>query len=53
MLIVKPYGRSETEPDGAGSLRRKLRRNLKGKPAVDLTDAAAFAAGHPELVLAQ
>ena len=53
MLIVKPYGRSETEPDGAGGLRRKIRRNLEGRPADDLADVAAFAAGHPELVLAQ
>ena len=53
MLIVKPYGRSETEPDGAGGLRRKIRRNREGRPAEDLTDVAAFAAGHPELVLAQ
>ena len=53
MLIVKPYGRSETEPDGAGGLRRKIRRNRRGRPAGDLTDAAALAAGHPELVLAQ
>ena len=53
MLIVKPYGRSETEPDGAGGLRRKIRRNLEGRQANDLTDVAAFAARHPELVLAQ
>ena len=53
MLIVKPYGRSETEPDGAGGLRRKIRRNREGRPADDLTDVAAFAARHPELVLAQ
>ena len=53
MLIVKPYGRSETEPDGAGGLRRKIRRNRRERPADDLDDVAAFAAGHPELVLAQ
>lgn len=53
MLIVKPYGRSETAFDGAGTLRRKLRRHVDGRPADDLTDMASFAESHPELVVAQ
>ncbi len=53
MLIVKPYGRSETVFDGDDALRRKIRRNVDGLPADDLAELAPFAAGHPELVLAQ
>ena len=53
MLIVKPYGRSETVFDGDDALRRKIRRNVDGLPADDLAELAPFAAGHPKLVLAQ
>ena len=53
MLIVKPYGRSETTLDGTDALRRKLRRHVDGCPADDLTDMASFAESHPELVVAQ
>ena len=53
MLIVKPYGRSETVFDGDDALRRKIRRNVDGLPADDLAELASFAESHPELVLAQ
>ena len=53
MLIVKPYGRSETVFDGDDGLRRKIRRNVDGLPADDLAELASFAESHPELVLAQ
>ena len=53
MLIVKPYGRSETVFDGDDALRRKIRRNVDGLPADDLAELTSFAESHPELVLAQ
>ena len=53
MLIVKPYGRSETVFDGDDALRRKIRRNVDGLPADVLADVASFAESHPELVVAQ
>ena len=53
MLIVKPYGRSETVFDGDDALRRKIRRNVDGLPADDLAELASFAESHPKLVLAQ
>ena len=53
MLIVKPYGRSETVFDGDDALRRKIRRNVDGLPADDLAELAPFAESHPKLVLAQ
>ena len=53
MLIVKPYGRSETAFDDAGDPRRKIRRNVEGLEADDLDDVASFAETHPELVIAQ
>ena len=53
MLIVKPYGRSETALDGPNGPRRKIRRKVDGVPDDGLAELAPFAAGHPELVLAQ
>ncbi len=53
MLIVKPYGRSETVREEAGGLCRRLRRNSDGRAACSLDDVAVFARSHPELVIAQ
>ncbi len=54
MLIVKPYGRSETTFDGPDGLRRRIRRkDERGLPADDLADMAPFAESHPALVIAQ
>ena len=50
MLIVKPYGRSYTERDAQGRLRRVLRTTADSETPREL---AEFAAGHPELVIAQ
>lgn len=53
MLIVKPYGRSETALDGPNGPRRKIRRKVDGIPADGLYEPAPFAESHPDLVLAQ
>ena len=53
MLIVKPYGRSETALDGPNGPRRKIRRKVDGLPADGLDEPAPFAESHPDLVLAQ
>lgn len=50
MLIVKPYGRSYTERDAQGRLRRVLRTTADSETPREL---AEFAAGHPELLIAQ
>ena len=47
MLIIKPYGRSETSFDQSGKLRRKIRRESNSM------DIRKFAGNHPELVIAQ
>lgn len=47
MLIIKPYGRSETSFDQSGKLRRKIRREFNSM------DIRKFAGNHPELVIAQ
>lgn len=50
MRIIKPYGRSSTEPDGEDKLTRKLRRNPTYETSVEIGE---FAEAHPELVIAQ
>ena len=50
MLIVKPYGRSSSERDEQGRLRRVLRTtDDRGTPR----ELAEFTKSHPELVIAQ
>lgn len=55
MLIVKPYGRSETARDGEGNLRRQLRLKpgLGDTIGDPLGDVVEFTGSHPELVMAQ
>ena len=50
MLIVKPYGRSDTAPDKENALRRQLRLRPKDSDPHDLGN---FAASHAELLVAQ
>ena len=50
MLIVKPYGRSSSERDEQGRLRRVLRTTAESETPREL---AEFAKSHPELVIAQ
>ena len=50
MLIVRPYGRTATDFDANGTLRRALRKKPKYTRAQDILE---FAERHPELLLAQ
>ncbi len=50
MRIVKPHGRTETAPNAEGRPKRRIHRHPGDG---DVRDIEAFAAEHPELVLAQ
>lgn len=54
MLIIKPYGRSHTEFESEGKLRRKIRLDKDiGTAHDEPVDVGRFTKTHPELVIAQ
>ena len=54
MLIIKPYGRSCTDFEANGKLRRKIRLDKDlGAQRRQPVDVGEFAKTHPELVIAQ
>ncbi len=54
MLIIKPYGRSRTDFESDGKLRRKICPNRHlGMPDDASVEVSEFTKTHPELVIAQ